>query len=64
MLRKTVEEAKDTVLEIPGSTSTSFSAFRSSDTERYVVVGEFAPDNTGIAYQAPPRSVTTFFGND
>jgi hypothetical protein len=62
------EEAKDTLLEIPGSTSTSFAAFRSSDSERYVAVGEFSVDGAGsapgIAYQAPPRSVTTFFGAD
>jgi hypothetical protein len=55
-------------LEVPGTTSTSFEAFRTSDTERYVAVGESAEGTAGsargIAYQAPPRSVTTFFGTD
>jgi hypothetical protein len=57
------EEAKELMLEIPGSTSTTFDAFRSSDHERYVALGTFTPDAAGIPYQAPPRSVTTFFGN-
>jgi hypothetical protein len=57
------DEAKDLTLEIFGSTSTSFEAARSSDDERYVALGKFVPGATGIVYQAPPRSVTTFFGN-
>jgi hypothetical protein len=51
-------------LETPGTTSASFEAFRTSDDERYVAAGMFAPSNTGIACQAPPRSVTTFYGTD
>jgi hypothetical protein len=57
------EEVRDLALEIPGSTSTSFDAYRSSDTERYVALGRFAPADVIITYQAPPRSVTTFFGS-
>jgi hypothetical protein len=56
------QEAKDLLLETPGSASASFVAYRSSHDERYVALGEFAAP--GIAYRAPPRSVTTFFGVD
>ena len=58
------EDAVETNLETPGTTSVSFEAFRTSDGERYVAVGRFTPRDAGIAYQAPPRSVTTFFGSD
>jgi hypothetical protein len=58
------EETKETWLEIPGSTSTTFEAFRSSEDERYVALGTFTADAEQVAYQTPPRSVTTFFGTD
>jgi hypothetical protein len=62
------EEAKGLNLEILGSASASFVAYRTSDDERYVAVGEFTEGTDdgapGIAYQAPPQSVTTFFGTD
>ena len=57
------EETKNLELEIPGSTSTTFDAFRSSDDERYVALGGFIADAHQITYPSPPRSVTTFFGN-
>lgn len=56
------EEAKELEIEVWGSDSGSFAACRSSEDECYVSLGAF--DASGkFAYQAPPRSVTTFFGN-
>jgi hypothetical protein len=56
------EEAKDLEIEVIGSESASFAAHRSSDDERYVSLGTFDA-NGQVAYQAPPRSVTTFHGD-
>jgi hypothetical protein len=58
------QEDVEMSLETPGTTSASFEAFRTSEDERYVAVGRFTPGGPGMAYQAPPRSVTTFFGTD
>jgi hypothetical protein len=57
------EDEVEMDLETPGTTSGSFEAFRTSEDERYVAVGRFTPSKVGMAYQAPPRSVTTFFGS-
>jgi hypothetical protein len=55
------EEAKELELEVKGNESAFFVAYRSSDDERYVSVGTFTADGKA-SYQAPPRSVTTFYG--
>lgn len=41
----------------------SFSAIRTSDDEKYLDVGKFKIKNARISYQAPGRSVTTFYQN-
>jgi len=56
------EEAKELAIEVVGSKSDSYAGYRLSENERYVSLGAF--DASGkIAYQAPPKSVTTFYGN-
>jgi hypothetical protein len=51
---------KELAIGVMGSKSTSFAGYRSSDDERYVPVGVFTVDGS-LNYQAPPRSVTTFY---
>jgi O-glycosyl hydrolase len=53
-------------IRIKGSPARSFAAYRSTEDEkdRYTAVGEFAPEQGALAYQAPPGSVTTFFATD
>jgi hypothetical protein len=54
-------EAKDLEIEVIGSQSATFATHRSSSDERYVSLGTYETDGQ-ITYQAPPRSVTTFYG--
>jgi hypothetical protein len=56
------QEAKDLEIRVLGSECATFAAYRSSDDERYVSLGTFEAD-AQVAYQAPPRSVTTFHGD-
>ena len=55
------EEAMDVDIEVLGSAA-SFTAYRTSETERYVAAGTFHITGGAIAYQAPAMSVTTFYG--
>jgi O-glycosyl hydrolase len=53
---------KSLQLKVVGSDSSAFDAYRSSDEEQYVALGEIAPRDGRVSYDAPPRSVTTFYG--
>lgn len=55
------EEERDLNIEVVGSTSTSFTAYRSSPSDRYRPLGDYAADPE-IVYRAPAGSVTTFYG--
>jgi O-glycosyl hydrolase len=50
-------------VKIDGSASTTFTAYRTSPTESYIPLGDFALKDNHIACIAPAASVTTFFGN-
>ncbi|MFN2109937.1 MAG: hypothetical protein ACK2UI_09765, partial [Anaerolineae bacterium] len=55
-------EAVTLNVKVDGSASTIFSAYRTSPTESYVSLGDFALQESYIACNAPAGSVTTFFG--
>lgn len=55
---------KRVAVKVIGSTSTAFSAFRTSDqADRYRPVGESLLDNSLLVYEAPARSATAFHGD-
>jgi hypothetical protein len=56
------EQEKYINIEIIGSKSNYFLAYRTSNMEKYSYIGKFPIYNNAINYQTPPRSVTTFFG--
>lgn len=56
------ESEKDLTMKIIGSEIRSFSSYRTSKEERYENIGKYIVENGEIKYSAPPRSVTTFFG--
>lgn len=63
IINKTGQSKKIEII-IEGGSNKSFRAFRTSDSEKYSSIGEFAlPQNKIIVYEAPAASVTTFFGN-
>jgi len=57
-------------IDIKGSKSKTFTAYRSSDgerrlnipVERYAILGDFPVENGKISYECPAMSVTTFYG--
>jgi len=52
------EEPREVDVQVIGSSVGSFAAWRTSETEEYLAVGDFSfPGN----YAVPPRSVTTFY---
>jgi hypothetical protein len=55
------EAIKELESEVIGSESASYAGYCSSDDERYVSLGTFSVDGK-CTYQAPPQSVTTFYG--
>lgn len=57
-----VDEVKELQIKVLGSTSTSFEAYCTSENEQYAALGNFALRDGVIAHDAPPRSVTTFYG--
>jgi hypothetical protein len=57
------DAAREVSLELTGSGSTSFVAFRTSPAEHYVPLGKYAICDGVLAYTAPGGSVTTFLGN-
>lgn len=56
------EEALEVDIEVIGG-PTSFSAYRTSETDRYASLGAVRVDGGKIVYRAPAMSVTTFYGN-
>ena len=56
------DESRDTDIQVLGSTSEAFSAYRTSEDEQYTSLGDFAVSKGVIKYSAPAESVTTFFG--
>ncbi|MEM9324142.1 MAG: hypothetical protein AAGA85_00735 [Bacteroidota bacterium] len=56
------DKPKDVRITLHNATSRRFEAFRTSNTEDYEGIGIFEPSQSHLAYTAPPRSVTTFFG--
>lgn len=55
------KEAKEIPVVIKGSNGKSFTAIRTSDDDQYVDAGNYKIKNDRISYQAPARSVTTFY---
>jgi hypothetical protein len=55
------DERQHLDLEVLGSASTTFAAYRTSPEERYVSLGEMGLSDGAIGYDAPAGSVTTFF---
>ena len=63
LVLNTSEEAKPVEVDVRGSSSERFAAYRTSDeADRYRSLGTFALEGGVLRYEAPPRSVTTFFG--
>jgi O-glycosyl hydrolase len=61
----TSSDEKPVEITLAGSSHTQFDAFRTADEgDRYTPLGTFAPEAGRLFYTAPPRSVTTFFGQD
>jgi hypothetical protein len=56
------ERAVPLDVEVLGSASTSFSAYRTAPDEHYRALGEFTVQDGALAYTAPPGAITTFFG--
>ena len=56
-------ERRPLQIEVSGSSARSFTAYYTSDDERYAVLGTMAVEDRAVAYDAPPRSVTTFYAN-
>ena len=52
---------KDPKIRVLGSETAVFEAYRTSEEERYAALGEFEVRDGLIAYEAPPKSVTTFY---
>lgn len=50
-----------TAIEVAGAKPRAFRAFRTSLDESYREIGSIATSRNAVAYQAPGRSVTTFF---
>lgn len=56
---------KETAIDVRGTPHTRFQAFRTTDGDggdRYRDLGSFGREGDRLMYTAPPRSVTTFFG--
>jgi hypothetical protein len=56
------DEEREFEVEVRGSEHAAFAAFRTSEGDDYVPLGEAAVRDGRIAVRAPPRSATTYFG--
>ncbi len=54
------EEPSQVAIQVIGSAA-KFTAYRSSETDRYLALGEFTLAGDVLHYEAPPMSVTTFY---
>jgi hypothetical protein len=57
------EERRPLQIEVSGGRASSYAAYRTSEGERYAALGTMAMVDHAVAYDAPPRSVTTFYAN-
>lgn len=57
------EETKEVAISVDGITNPALRVFRTSSTENYQQIEDKTVTDGGFTYIAPPRSVTTFFGN-
>ena len=57
------EDTRDLPVQILGSESEIFCAYRTPEGEAYTALGEFPVRNGVLAYDAAPRSVTTFYAS-
>jgi hypothetical protein len=65
VVNTSTSKAKPVVINIKGSASKSFNAYRTSGTdEKYQEVGSFSVVEGEILYTAPVNSATTFFAED
>ena len=56
------EEEKEAVVHVRGTDSDQFTAYRTSDDDRYEPIGSYFVNEKGeIHYTVPPNSATTFF---
>jgi hypothetical protein len=60
ILTNVSEESSPVAVQVIGS-ARRYNAYRTSETDRYVALGEFSLDGDTLQYEAPPMSVTTFF---
>jgi hypothetical protein len=56
------DEGKDMDIEVSGGASESFSAYRTSEDGKYFSLGDLPVRDGIVEYDAPKRSVTTFYG--
>jgi O-glycosyl hydrolase len=57
------DESKRLDVRVLGSTAQSFEAYRTSESERYAPLGGFAVGGGELSYDAPGKSVTTFYAS-
>lgn len=55
------QESKALTIDLAGTITTTFEAFRTGPDEQYVSLGEFTLEDGTFAYDAPAGSVTTWF---
>jgi hypothetical protein len=55
------DEPRHLPVEVLGTRAAHFDAFRTAEGEAYLQLGATARQQGAIAYDAPPRSVTTFY---
>ncbi|UCC64253.1 MAG: hypothetical protein JSV36_04145 [Anaerolineae bacterium] len=63
VLLNLAEESKRLEIQVLGACGECFQAYRSSEGERYVPLGEFRVRSHVVACDAPPRSATTFLAS-
>jgi hypothetical protein len=56
------EEAKRLAIEVLGTAAGSFCAYRTAEGEQYAALGMLGLEGDVLEYDAPARSVTTFYG--
>jgi hypothetical protein len=56
-------ESRPLQIEVSGNSASSFTAYRTGESERYAALGTVAIEGNVIAHDAPARSVTTFYGD-
>jgi hypothetical protein len=57
------EEQRALSIEVMGSPGSEFRAYRTADEQPYVEMGTFTLKDSVLSYEAPARSVTTFYAD-